>query len=408
MSTDIPGTLLLDPGVIDDPYPFYRRLQAEEPVWRVPDTDVVAISTYPLIAEAASRVDDYSSHMRHLLYRGDAGLPERVSFGDAGADALATADPPRHKLHRDVVFSELVSKRMDALEPEVTTIAEDRIAKVTESTFDFMATIGNVVPIAVMSRLIGFRNASRQELFDAAVDSTSMLGSTLSRTELDQHILRTLEIETWIGEQLSDEVENPGGDILCAVAHGVNDGVLTHQEGCVVLHTLLSAGGESTTSLIGNAVRILAERQDLQDLLRQRPVLIPAFIEEVLRLESPFRFLLRTASHDSTLAGVDIPGESTILLLWGAANRDASTFQSPDDIVLDRKVPRRHVAFGRGIHHCVGAPLARLESRVVLSTLLAQTSKFSLDLNDRPEWVQSLMVRRHDRLTLHVSPGGAV
>jgi cytochrome P450 len=392
MSTDIPGALLLDPDVIDDPYPFYRRLQAEAPVWRVSDTDVVAISTYPLIAEAASRVEDYSSHMRHLLYRGDAGLPERVPFGDAGADALATADPPRHKFHRDVVFSELVSKRMDALEPEVTAIADDCIAEVSDPTFDFMAIVGNVVPITVMTRLIGFRNADRQDLFDAAVDSTSMLGATLSRAELDQRILRTLEIETWIGEQLSDEVENPGDDILGAVAHGVSDGVLTHQEGCVVLHTLLSAGGESTTSLIGNAVRILAERQDLQGLLRRNPALI--------------RFLLRTASRDSTLGGVDIPSESTVLLLWGAANRDASTFQSPDDIVLDRKVPRRHVAFGRGIHHCVGAPLARLESRVVLSRFLAQTSKFSLDTNDRPEWVQSLMVRRHDRLILQASPGG--
>ena len=172
-----------------------------------------------------------------------------------------------------------------------------------------------------MTRLIGFRNAGRQDLFDAAVDSTSMLGATLSRAELDQRILRTLEIETWIGEQLSEEVENPGDDILGAVAHGVSDGVLTHQEGCVVLHTLLSAGGESTTSLIGNAVRILAERQDLQDILRRSPTLIPAFVEEVLRLESPFRFLLRTASRDSTLAGVDIPSESTVLLLWGAANR---------------------------------------------------------------------------------------
>jgi cytochrome P450 len=233
-----------------------------------------------------------------------------------------------------------------------------------------------------------------------------MLGSTLSRGELDERILRTLEIETWIGEQLTDELENPGDDILGAVAHGVRSGVLTHPEGCVVLHTLLSAGGESTTSLIGNAVRILAERQDLQGALRRQPELIPAFLEEVLRLESPFRFLLRTAAGDSTLGGVDIPDQSTILLLWGAANRDASTFQSPDDIVLDRKVPRRHVAFGRGIHHCVGAPLARLESRVVLTSLLAHTEDFSLDPHDPPEWVQSLMVRRHDRLTLQVTPNG--
>jgi cytochrome P450 family 144 len=404
MNGDIPGTSLLDRDIIDDPYAFYRRLQVHAPVWRVPGTDVVTVSTYPLVSEAASRVDDYSSHMRHLLYKSGDGLPERVAFGDAGADALATADPPMHKLHREVVFSELVSKRMKALEPEVTAITNECLLGLTEDAFDFMPTVGNVVPITVMSRLIGFRDVSRPQLFAAAVDSTSMLGATLARDDLDQRILRTLAIQSWIGEQLQDEIHQPGEDILGAVAQGVRSAILTHQEGCVVLHTLLSAGGESTSSLIGNAVRILAERQDLQNDLRRNPEKVPAFTEEVLRMESPFRFMLRTSNGDSTLGGVDIPDDSTVLLLWGAANRDATTFQKPNDIVLDRKIPRRHVAFGRGIHHCVGAPLARLESRIVISSLLERTANFSLDDEDPPKWVESLMVRRHDRLPLRMLP----
>ncbi len=110
MTVALPGTLLLDPAVIDDPYPFYRRLHTEAPVWHVPGTDVFTVSTYPLLAEAASRVEDFSSHIRFLLYRDEAGLPNRVSFGDAGVDVLATADPPKHKVHREVVFSELVAK----------------------------------------------------------------------------------------------------------------------------------------------------------------------------------------------------------------------------------------------------------------------------------------------------------
>jgi cytochrome P450 family 144 len=402
VTTGIPGTCLLDRDVIDDPYPFYRRLQNEAPVWRVPSTDVFVVSTYSLVAEAASRVEDFSSHMRHLLYRNESGLPDRLSFGDAGTDALATADPPTHKAHRDVVFSELVSKRMETLEPDIIDLTERCVGGISDST-DFMAEIGNVIPINVMTRLIGFRDGNAHELFEAAVDSTSMLSATLTRVELEDHILRTMEIEIWIGEQLNGAVGDPNDEILGAVARGVERGVFTHQEGSVVLHTLLSAGGESTTSLLGNAVRILAERPDLQSRLRSAPELIAAFIEEALRLESPFRFLLRTTLHDTNLGGVAIPEDATVLLLWGAANRDSATFDDADDVVLDRKVPRRHVAFGRGIHHCVGAPLARLEARVVLTSFLKQTEVFTLDPEDPPRWVQSLMIRRHDCLPVKVT-----
>jgi cytochrome P450 family 144 len=403
VSTDIPGTCLLDGDVIDDPYPFYRRLQGEAPVWRVPTTDVFVVSTYPLVAEAAARVEDFSSHMRHLLYRNESGIPDRLSFGDAGADALATADPPAHKAHRDVVFSELVSKRMETLEPDIAELTEKCVGSISDSSIDFMADIGNVIPINVMTRLIGFRDGNAQELFEAAVESTSMLGATLTQAELEDHIVRTLEIEAWIGRELEGAADDTNDVILGAVARGVDRGVFTHQEGTVVLHTLLSAGGESTTSLLGNAVRILAERPELQSRLRSAPELIPAFIEEALRLESPFRFLLRTTAHDTSLGDVAIPEDATVLLLWGAANRDPATFENSDDIILDRKVPRRHVAFGRGIHHCVGAPLARLEARIVLTSFLEQTEMFSLDPDNPPRWVQSLMIRRHDRLAIKVA-----
>ncbi|HEY1651441.1 MAG TPA: cytochrome P450 [Acidimicrobiales bacterium] len=403
MTAEIPGTSLLDPDIIDDPYPFYCRLQNEAPVWRVPGTDVFVVSTHRMVAEAASRVEDFSSNMRHLLYRGETGLPNRLSFGNAGADALATADPPTHKVHRDVVFSELVSKRMETLEPDISDLTEKSVGGISDGSIDFMADIGNVIPINVMTRLIGFRDGNAQELFEAAVDSTSMLGATLSMVELEQHIVRTLEIETWIGLQLEGAAEDPNDDILGGVARGVDRGVFTHQEGCVVLHTLLSAGGESTTSLLGNAVRMLAERPELQDRLRSAPELVPAFIEEALRLESPFRFLLRTTAHDTSLGDIAIPEDATVLLLWGAANRDAATFENADEIVLDRRVPRRHVAFGRGIHHCVGAPLARLEARIVLTSFLKQTKSFTLDLDSSPQWVQSLMIRRHNRLAIKVA-----
>jgi cytochrome P450 len=395
------GTQLLDPRVIDDPYPFYRKLQADAPVWQVPERDVFVVSTFGLVAEATSRVDDFSSNMRALLYRDDDGLPSRLAFGDVGVDALATADPPVHKLHRDVVFPELVANRMIALEAVIEGMSIDYVRRAIElKTFDFMATIGNMIPIRIVSQLIGFPDSDPDRLLAAAFDSTSLLGASLSLGELETLVGRVGEIEEWISEQLAASETEPRDDILAAVAKGIQSGALSEYQACVILHTLLSAGGESTSSLLGNAVRILAEDRRLQDHLREHPELVPAFVEEALRLQSPFRFLLRSVPRQTTLGDVTLPEGATVLLFWGAANRDAEVFDQPDQVVLDRAVARRHVAFGRGIHHCVGAPLARIEARIVLTTLLEETREITLDQGKSPEWVPSLMVRRHKSLPI--------
>jgi cytochrome P450 family 144 len=404
VTLEIPATLLLDPQVIDDPYPFYRRLQAEAPVWPIAQTGLFAVSNLELLAEAAGRVDDFSSNISCLLYRDATGLPARLSYGDAGVQALATADPPMHGLHRSTVFPELVAKRMSELEPDIVDIADGCVRRAIDAgTIDFMTDIGNVVPITMMSRLIGFHDSNLEQLLQAAFDSTAMLGSTLAIDQLMTCISRTGDIQSWIADQLGRALTEPGDDLLGAVARGVNAEVFSDFEANVILHTLLSAGGESTTSLLGNAVRILAEDQGLQQHLRQNPGEIPVFVEEALRVESPFRYLMRSVPKDTTLGSVEIPTGSTVLLLWGAANRDPSVFDRPDEIDLHRRVPRRHVGFGRGIHHCVGAPLARIEAHKVLTVLLERTSDITLDPEDPPVWCNSLLVRRHDRLPLRLA-----
>ena len=174
--------------------------------------------------------------------------------------------------------------------------------------------------------------------------------------------------------------------------------------GHTILHTLLSAGGESTTSLLGNAVRMLAENPALQQRLRAQPEHIDVFVEEALRLESPFRQMLRSVPRDTTLGGVDIPAGSTVLLLFAAGNRDPAQFDNPDRVDLTRGSPKRHLAFGHGIHFCVGAALARIEARAVLSELLEQTHDFTLDPDHHPQWVDSLLVRRHEQLHVCATP----
>ena len=403
MKNGIAASLLLDREVIDDPYRFYAQLRAQAPVWEVPGTGVFTVTTFELVAEATGRVEDFSSNIECLLYRDDDGLPRRLPFGDAGVQALATADPPAHALHRGTVFPQLVAKRMAELEPDVVDITNRCVTRALEGgTVEFMSAIGNVVPITIVSRLIGFHDSDLNQLLSAAFDSTAMLGSTLTLDELIELIDRIGEIQTWIADQLAQAVKEPSDDLLGAVARGVDAGVFSESEAHTILHTLLSAGGESTTSLLGNAVRILAEDRELQQNLRQNAEQIPVFVEEALRMEPPFRYHMRSVSNDTTLGGVDISADATVLLLWAAANRDPVEFERPDEVDLDRAAPRHHVAFGRGIHHCVGAPLARIEARNVIKVLLDRTSSIILDSEHAPRWVNSLMVRRHEQLPVRL------
>ncbi len=398
--TDLPATLLLDASVIDAPYAFYRRLVAEAPVWRVPGTDVVIVSSFGGVTEVVSRVDDFSSNLRAFLYRSADGTPGLLPF-DFGLQTLAIADPPVHAKHRGTVFPELVARRMAALRTDIDALAEARLDTALSSPrFEAMEVLANAIPIRVVSQLIAFQGADPSMLLAAAFDSTGLLAATESLDDIQAAMGRSAEVIAWIGEQLQRAVEGGGEGILGAIGAAVAAGELEFAEGIVIMHTLLSAGGESTTSLLGSAIHILAQNPSLQGRLRDDPRLVLPFIEEALRLESPFRYHMRHATRATEVQGVPIAAGSTVLLFWGAANRDPAEYDRPDDVVLDRPTPKHHLAFGRGIHFCVGAPLARLEAEVVLTRLLARTESFALDPDRPPTRVSSLMVHRFETLPL--------
>jgi cytochrome P450 len=398
-------SMLLDPAVLQNPYDFYATLRAQAPVWVVPGTDVVAVSTFALLSEAVARPEDFSSTMHCLLYRDRDGLPARLDFGEAAMPTLATADPPVHTTHRRAVFPELVARRMRALEDDIRALSATAVKQaLNDGTFDFMATIGNVVPITVVANLIGFRDIDPMQLLEAAFDSTTMVGGTMSMDELSALVARAETIEAWIADQIAGTAEGAEEGILLAVRRALDADALQMGEAAIILHTLLSAGGESTTSLLGNAVRMLAEDPALQQRLREKPQDLDVFVEEALRLESPFRQMMRSVPHDTTLGGVDIASGSTVLLLFAAGNRDGAQFDDPDQIDLTRDSPKRHLAFGHGIHFCVGAALARIEARAVLGAILEQTRDFTLDPDRGPQWVDSLLVRRHSQLHVCATP----
>lgn len=397
-----PGQLL-DPGVLEDPYPFYRQLIAQAPVWRIPGTDVVLVSSFDAISEVVNRTTDFSSHLLGLLYRNDDGTPGVAPF-DPGVQALATADPPQHATHRSAIFPELVAKRMATLREEIYDLADEFVtAAIAAGRVEAMAALANPIPIRVVSKLIGFQDEDPDRLLELAFATTGMLAAT-GPLEHQLSLMETsMDSVGWIVSQVDAAVGGaPAEGILAVVASAVNAGELDATEAFSVMATLLSAGGESTTSLLGNALHHLASNPDLQTQLRSDSEGLTRFIEEMLRLESPFRYHLRHTSRTTALRGVEIPAGAAVLLLWGAANRDPAEFEQPDEVRLDRAAPRHHLGFGRGIHLCVGAPLARLEASVILGEVLRRTAHFELDPDDPPVREHSLVVRRFSRLPLRL------
>ena len=167
-----------------------------------------------------------------------------------------------------------------------------------------------------------------------------------------------------------------------------------------MLIQLLGAGTETTTSLIARTALHLARDEALQRTVREHPDLVPTLLEEMLRLDGPFRFHYRAVLRDTELGGVQVPAGSRLLLMWASANLDDSAVDRPGEFDLTRSVPKAHFAFGRGMHFCIGAPLARLEGRIVIERLLRSTTSFSVDVSRAVEHRPSIFLRRLGRLPL--------
>jgi len=406
-NTNTPPGELLDPATIQDPVPFHAWLRAHAPVYRVPDTPLHLVATWELVTEALGRVDEFSSNLEALLYLGDDGRPAMFDMTALGANiqTLATADPPTHTLHRRTVFPSLVERKMREVEGLTREVATELAAGVaTAGRVDATSAFADPLPMTVLSAVLGLQadGITLDDLLAWAFDGAALLAGTNTLARMAELSARAAAAGEFLAAQLAGAEPDPDTGVLGAVARGVADGLLTPEEAVGTLVILLSAGGESTTSLIGSAIRILAEHPGLQQELRADPQRVPTFVEEVLRLEPPFTGHYRIVRRTTELGGVRLERGESLFLLWGSANRDAAHQDAPDELRLDREHTRDHLGFGRGIHHCVGAPLARMEATVALRELLRATPGFSLDPDRPPAYVSSMMVRRHAHLDLVV------
>ncbi|MEV6561333.1 cytochrome P450 [Nocardia sp. NPDC051756] len=396
---------LFEPSLLDDPYPLYARLRTGSPVHRVADTGFFLVSRWDLVVEATGRTADFSSNLTGALIRRPDGSSAVFGLDDRrdAVHVLATGDDPAHLRHRKLVLPALVAKRIRALEPTIAATVD----RLWEKGFDgerieWMAAMGDRLPMTVVAGLIGLPGGDVAQLMNWGYTSTELLAGVVTTERLGAVVTASVELAGYLYEKFAIACAAPQDDLLGDLARACGAGDLSREVAVLILVQLVGAGGESTAGLLGNAARLLATDQPMQRRVRAEPHLLEPFLEETLRLESPFRAHHRHVVGDTELGGVELPAGSHLLLLWGAANRDPAVFAEPDEIRLNRRVPRGHLAFGKGIHFCVGAALARLEVRIAIAALLERTAEFHL-VPDAAHWVPSIFVRRHQRLTLAVA-----
>jgi cytochrome P450 len=403
-------TVVSDPGAffgpesLQDPYPLYERMRAYGPVHRIGDSDFYGVCGWDAVNEVISRPEDFSSNLTATMTYTAEGAVKAFEMEPLGGPThvLATADDPAHAIHRKLVVRQLAARRIRVIEQFVADTA-DRLwnEALRDGRIEWMDAMANRLPMMVVAELIGVPGTDTTQLVKWGYAATQLLEGLVSEEQLAAAGVAVMELSGYINDQFAlaaaDPQDNLLGELGTACASGEVD-TFTAQAMMVIL---FAAGGESTASLLGSAAWMLAQRPDIQQQVRENPELLTAFIEETLRYEPPFRGHYRHVRNDTTLGGVDLPADSHLLLLWGAANRDPAHFETPGEFRLDRTEAKGHITFGKGAHFCVGAALARLEAQIVLRLLLDRTSE--IKAVDVGRWLPSILVRRLERLELAIT-----
>lgn len=345
-----------DPVVNEDPYPWYGRLRAQDPVHRSEALDAYVVSRAADVSAAFRDPAVFSSAPR-------GGSPDGVRF-------LLGSDPPEHTVLRKILNRRFTPGAIRALEPEIeritASLTDDLLAGVDNGVTDYMRHVAYPLPVIVIARLMGIpeeRRADFKRWADAMVGGVGLdpAGAARAFGEMRAYFLETS----------AQRRRAPGDDLISRLVTGSEP--LSTDELWGFCTLLLIGGTETTTNLIGNGLAALLADENLQRRLRTAPELAPEYVEETLRYDAPVQAVWRLTRQPVTIGGVDLPADARVLLLQGSANRDAALHEDPDTFQLDRP-ERQHLGFGVGIHFCLGSFLARLEARIAVRILLERTA----------------------------------
>ncbi|MAT90967.1 MAG: cytochrome P450 [Halioglobus sp.] len=396
-------------SALEQPCDLYARMRELAPVCAIGDTGAYLVSTHAAIEDAVARQDEFSANLRRVLLSTGAEPPRLIpmQLEEGGLDVIATADDPAHSVHRRLMMPSLKASRIAALEEEMRAFARERVDALRRAGGgDFCAALGEPLPAWVVLRMLDLGDDALEAIRRWAMMGGDILAGRLDSARMSFLMHEAAEQFRYLAAHLDELRARPaaqrGQSLSATLAEGVDQERVSREEAIGILSILFSAAGESTAGLLGSATRLLASDPALQQRLRDEPSLIPRFVEEANRLETPFKFHYRSVQRRTQLCGTELVEGDVLLLCWAAANRDPQRWDAPDALRLDRARPERHLGFGHGIHYCVGAPLARLEVKVALEELLAGTRELRLDETTPPAHVPSIMVRRLAQLHLLV------
>ena len=376
MNASVPQHDFLSAATLSHPFAVYQSALAAGPVHTIPGTGVTIVLGFAALTEAVARIDDFSNDFSWILAGKRSADPEVAAVlanGWPQRNTLLTADPPDHTRFRKLVNLAFSMKRVDALEGHMRRLVDSLIDTfASRGSCEFVHDFAVPLPVQLIAEQIGIDSTdfvAVKRWSDAFADR---LGGMISRERELECAGEVVEFQHAMKVKIDERRAEPKDDLLSDLVNARVDGErpLDDAELMSILQQLMVAGNETTTaSLAGGLVHLIRNPQQAAKV-RSDPSLIGNMVEEVLRLESPTAGLWRVVRRDTELAGVPIAAGTMLLLRFAAANRDPDKFADPDSFDVERKNARAHVAFGRGIHMCVGNMLSRKELAVAFARLL--------------------------------------
>lgn len=365
----------VDPGFYNDPYPAYDAIRAEVPVFKWEHYGIWCFARFEDV-NALLRDRRFGRQILHVASREELGWPETPQhlkpFYDFESHSLLELEPPVHTRLRGLINRSFLSRRVERLRPAITSLANGLIDRFEgKGEAELLAAFATPIPVFVICDLLGVPTDMAHQLLAWSHDMVAMYQARRDREIEDRAVTATVAFSAFMRDYIAQRRKAPKDDLLSELIRAEEQGAkLTEDELVTTAILLLNAGHEATVHALGNGIKCLLE-QGIRDGIDE------PCVEETLRYDPPLHLFTRYALEDLEYAGIRLKKGESVGLMLGAANRDPARFPEPDRFIRDRE-PNPQVAFGAGIHFCIGAPLARLELQVALPLLFRRLPRLAL------------------------------